>query len=376
MTRSRESWTARILLSSRHWIPALTALVATTSLASGLRAEGPRASAADAAATPGLHRDVRFDDYPDFAAPAAVAARLLGPRSYREYRTRAIAAGERPQAQFFDLAAERFAVYVPKRKPAGGFAVVVFIPPWNEAALPPGWGSVLDDYGAIFVTAARSGNPESVHLRRIPLALAAAWNVAAKYEVDRSRIYVAGFSGGSRAAERMALEFPDLFSGAMLNAGADPIGGPQTPIPHAALLGRFQAASRLVFVTGERDEMGVAMDATARSSLRDWCVAHVRQITMLHVGHQAATPEALDEAMRALGNDAEDARAMARSQRCRAELARRLAAEVARLRALQASGAAAATIAAETDRLESRYGWLAADALAAPATAGPGPPAP
>jgi len=354
----------------RRCVSALAATLAAAALASGpARAEGarPSAAAADAAAAPGLHRDVMFDDYPEFATSPAVARRLLSPKSYREFQRRVAAAGEGPGAEFFDLAAERFAVYVPKRKPARGYALVVFIAPWREAALPPGWGSVLEDYGAIFVTAARSGNEESVYLRRIPLALAAAWNISAKYDVDRSRIYVAGFSGGSRAAERMALEFPDLFSGAILNAGADPIGGAQTPIPHAQLLERFQTASRLVFVTGERDELGVAMDASARSSLRDWCVARVRQITMLHVSHQVATPEALAEAMRVLATDADDARATVRSQQCRTALASRLAADVARSRTLQASGAAPATIAAEIDRLESRYGWLAADALAAPA---------
>jgi hypothetical protein len=252
-----------LLFVARRCILVLTATLAAAALVSGLaKAEGAQPSAG----APGLHRDVTFDDYPELATSPALARRLLGPKSYREFQRRVTAAGEGPRAEFFDLAAERFAVYVPKRKPARGYALVVFIPPWREAALPPGWGSVLDDYGAIFVTAAGSGNEESVYLRRIPLALAAAWNVAATYDVDRSRIYAAGFSGGSRAAERMALEFPDLFSGAILNAGADPIGGAQTPIPHAELLERFQTASRLVFVTGERDEMNVAMDATARAA--------------------------------------------------------------------------------------------------------------
>jgi pimeloyl-ACP methyl ester carboxylesterase len=327
-------------------------------------AQGAPAPPADADA-PGLHREVAFDHYPQIATGAALAGRLLGPKSYRELQDRLAASGEDLRESFLDLPAERFAVYVPKRKPPAGYALIVFIPPWPEAALPPGWGAVLDDYGAIFVTAARSGNEESVHRRRIPLALVAAANVAARYEIDRSRVYVAGFSGGSRAAERLALEFPDLFSGAILNAGADPLGQPDTPIPHAALLERFQTGSRLVLVTGERDEAGAGMDATARTSLRDWCVAHVRQITMLHVGHQAATPEALAEALKALGGEA-DARDRARGDRCRAELAARLAADVAKVRSLRTAGAPPETIAAETDRLEARYGWLAADALAAP----------
>jgi hypothetical protein len=356
-----------LLSVARRRLLALT--LATAALASGLaQAEGPGPSAAvDAPAAPGLHRDVRFDDYPTLATSSTVAGRLLGPKSYREFQARVSALGQEPQAEFFDLAAERFAVYVPKRKPARGYALVVFIPPWQEAAAPPGWAAVLDDYGAILVTAARSGNAESVYLRRIPLALAAAWNVAATYDVDRARIYAAGFSGGSRAAERMALEFPDLFSGAILNAGADPLGGAQTPIPHAELLERFQTTSRLVFVTGDHDEVNLSMDAATRSSLRDWCVAHVRQISMPHAGHQAATPDALAQALKTLASEADDPRAAPRSQRCRAELATRLSADVARLRALQASGAAPAQVAAETDRLERRYGWLAADALAGPA---------
>jgi pimeloyl-ACP methyl ester carboxylesterase len=353
------------------WSPAFAARLRRFALGLGLSAaltgpgvaaaQGAPAPPADAAA-PGLHRDVAFDQYPQTATSSALAGRLLGPKSYRELQA---ASGEDLRASFLDLSAERFAVYVPKRKPPGGYALIVFIPPWREAALPPGWSPVLDDYGAIFVTAARSGNEESVHRRRIPLALVAAANVAARYEIDRSRIYIAGFSGGSRAAERAALEYPDLFSGAILNAGADPIGERETPIPHAALLERFQTASRLVLVTGERDDASVAMDAAARTSMRDWCVAHVRQITMLHAGHQAATPEALAGALKALGGET-DARDRARSDRCRAELAARLAADVGKIRSLRTAGAPPATIAAETDRLEARYGWLAADALAGP----------
>jgi hypothetical protein len=344
----------------------LTAALVAALLAPGYvlaQGEPPSAAAqaAQAASAPGLHRDLTFSAYPDLARRSVLARRLFGPKSYRDFRAKPAGANE----EILDLAAERFAVYVPKRKPARGYALVVFIPPWDEAGLPAGWASVLDDHGAIFVTAARSGNEASVHLRRIPLALVGASNVAARYDVDRTRIYAAGFSGGSRSAERMALEFPDVFSGAILNAGADPIGEGQTPIPSADLLERFQTASRLVLVTGDGDQMGVDMDATARTSLREWCVAHVRQITMQRAGHQPATAQALDEAFKALETGAEDARAKARSDRCRAELAAHLAADVAHLRAAQASGATPAAVAAETDRLEGRYGWLWADALAA-----------
>lgn len=58
--------------------------------------------------------------------------------------------------------------------PPHGFALLVFVPPWQDARLPPEWAKVLDRYGAIFVSAARSGNDENVLGRREPLALLAA----------------------------------------------------------------------------------------------------------------------------------------------------------------------------------------------------------
>jgi len=90
--------------------------------------------------------------------------------------------------------------------------------------LPQEWVSVLDRYGVIFVSAARSGNDESVSGRREPLALLAAHNIMKEHPVDPEHIYVAGFSGGSRIALRLALGYPDLFHGAILNAGSDSIG--------------------------------------------------------------------------------------------------------------------------------------------------------
>ena len=67
----------------------------------------------------------------------------------------------------------------------------------------------------IFVTAARSGNDEDIVSRREPLALIAAENMLAQYDVDRARVFVGGMSGGSRMALRLALAYPDLFRGAL-----------------------------------------------------------------------------------------------------------------------------------------------------------------
>jgi pimeloyl-ACP methyl ester carboxylesterase len=62
---------------------------------------------------------------------------------------------------------------------------------------------------------------------------------------DRRAAWILPSSGGSRVALRLALGFPDVFRGAFLNAGSDPIGDAQTPLPPAELFSRFQEMTRL-----------------------------------------------------------------------------------------------------------------------------------
>jgi len=71
------------------------------------------------------------------------------------------------------------------------------------------------------VTAANSGNDAPTIDRREPLALLAAHNTMKQYPVDPQQVYIGGFSGGARVALRLALAYPDVFHGALLNAGSD-----------------------------------------------------------------------------------------------------------------------------------------------------------
>src|SRR5215472_6661835 len=114
-------------------------------------------------------REVVFSDYTEHSSNAELARRLLSPLT--ALRLEQPPAGHESQltGQPVNLAAERFLVYVPPRHPAGGFALLVFVPPWQDARLPPGWARTLDRWGTIFVSAARSGNDESVMGRREPL---------------------------------------------------------------------------------------------------------------------------------------------------------------------------------------------------------------
>jgi pimeloyl-ACP methyl ester carboxylesterase len=161
---------------------------------------------------------------------------------------------------------------------------------------------VLDRYGVIFVSAARSGNDASVFDRREPLALLAAHNAARRYPVDPERIYIGGFSGGARVALRLALGFPDVFRGAFLNAGSDPIGDSQIPIPPKDIFLQFQN-THLVYVTGEGDLSLLNGDLASMHSMTKWCVLDVQGHAVRSGGHEVADSTALAWALSALMHD-------------------------------------------------------------------------
>jgi dienelactone hydrolase len=252
----------------------------------------------------GLH-DAVFSEYSPLSGNAELARRLLSPLSAAQIPDLLAHAGKGLSAQPINLAEEKFAVYVPAQAPARGYVLLVFVPPWSDARLPPGWAAVLDRYGVIFVTAARSGNDVTPLGRRAPLALAAAYNVMRRYPVDPERVYISGFSGGSRTALRLALGYPDLFRGALLNAGSDPIGTPELPLPPRDLFLQFQNSTRLVYVTGEQDPASLAADEQSIHSMREWCVFDM-DIEVTHwKSHESASPTALSAALRALLNPVE-----------------------------------------------------------------------
>ena len=61
--------------------------------------------------------------------------------------------------------------------------------------------------------------------------LLAAYNLMERFHADPDRVFVGGFSGGSRIAMRLALGYPDLFHGVLLNAGGDPLGNAEAGAP-------------------------------------------------------------------------------------------------------------------------------------------------
>jgi predicted esterase len=317
-------------------------------------------SAADEPVLPaptGLKTQVEFSDYSPLSASTEVMRRLLSPLTAAQVQRSLERSHQRLSAQSIDLAAERFVLYVPAHAPPDGFALLTFVAPWDEARLPDGWAPVLERYGMIFVSAANSSNRADPIGRREPLALLATHNVMQRYRVDPQRVYIGGFSGGARMALRLALAYPDLYRGALLNAGSDPLdAGPPSP-PSRELLERFQQGSRLVYVTGERDPVHLAMDSASLDSMRDWCVYDVAAEVTHGAAHEIASAAALSGALTALAAHARSD--PAKLAACRAAIDRRLTARLAEVQSLIDAGKRpeARKRLAELDR---KFGGLAA----------------
>jgi pimeloyl-ACP methyl ester carboxylesterase len=298
-----------------------------------------------------------FTDYTALAGVAEIARRLLSPLNGLRVNRALQRSSTTLRDRVIDLSHEKFAVYVPAREPPEGYSLLVFVPPWPQAEVPRKWISTLDRHGMIFVSAANSGNEADVLDRRDPLALLAAHNIISRYRVAPGRVYIGGFSGGARIAERVALGFPDVFTGVLLDAGSDPIGSAALPLPPADLFRTFQDSTRLVYVTGDRDDAHLQMDGVSRQSLGSWCVFDIATIDMPWVAHELADAGALNSALRAL-EDRKDVPAN-KLEMCRARVEHELATQLDQVEQLDASGksADARTL---LQKLDAHYGGLAA----------------
>lgn len=248
------------------------------------------AACARAGATypPGSDEEVQFSLYTPLSSASEIARRMLPGRKLYDVREQSI-----------DLAQEKFALYVPGGPPPPrGWALIVWVPPWNKLTHPDEWRGALDRHRMVFVSARNSGNDTSLYDRRLPLALLGFANVASAMPVDRERVFVGGFSGGSRVAEIAALAYPDVFRGAMLHAGSDTIEDEKF-LPPPDLLSLF-LRSRLVFVTGESDEAIQRGDEAARMSLRALGATNIATIVARRLGHDPLDAASFTRALDAL----------------------------------------------------------------------------
>jgi len=314
---------------------------------------------------------VSFSASTPLAGNAELARRALTTLQGAQLPALLAARGARMADQPIDPAQEQFGEHLPPAPPASGrYGLFVFVPPWQTSAIPADWIPALDAAGMIIVTGARQGNPESPLGRREPMAILAAWNMMQRYPVDPARVFIAGFSGGSKVALKLALAYPDLFRGALLDAGAYPIGDAALPIPPADLFDRFRQSSRIVLIAGDHDTAREEQ-AAGSASLRSWCVANVTQHLVMGLGHEPVNRTDFTRALAALAAPPHSPSTSQES--CwRRRLAERDAA-LAEVEKSSASGNVEAT-RRKLIALDRRYGGLAAPDSAAIAKSLPATP--
>ncbi len=201
-----------------------------------------------------------------FAADAG--SPLSAPEIYLERYGVERAAAERgaPGGLGYDLSEESFEVYVPDGyEPGAGYGLLVWVSPTPfGGAESPAVQSALDRAKLLWVGANDAGNPRP-SWDRSGLALDAAHRMAALYDLDPERVYVAGYSGGGRIASGLALHFPEVFRGAFSVYGVswfEEVPVPDKPgahwpasfaAPRDETLRDLRTGSRFVLLTGSRD---------------------------------------------------------------------------------------------------------------------------
>src|ERR1700679_652309 len=83
-----------------------------------------------------LTDNVVFTDYTPLSSNVELARRLLTPLTSAQLPTLVAKTGKRLSEQPVDLAQEKFVVYVPSTKPANGYGLIVFVPPWDAGKVP------------------------------------------------------------------------------------------------------------------------------------------------------------------------------------------------------------------------------------------------
>lgn len=309
------------------------------------------------AATPAaaFEEGIRIGEYSPHARALEVTRRLLGPVTHDRVLRYTAQTGLEVQEHDVDLSRERYELVLPKNKPENGYGVFVFVAPQHHFPLTSDLRRELDRRGLIYIAAYASGNDQNVYKRRVPLALHGLAHVQANYEVDPERVFIAGFSGGSRVAQRLAVGYPDVFRAVLLVGGSDPIGKDGFVPSPRELMERYQTAMRVVVATGREDTPNRAKDSRSRVTLEAYCTAGLSLVVPPRAGHEMPWGRPLAQALDLMETPVEES---AENAQCRAGL---LAAVEAAL-----DGAAAQLDAGDLDaatealkEIDAAYGGLA-----------------
>jgi pimeloyl-ACP methyl ester carboxylesterase len=241
-----------------------------------------------------------LDALSPLASSDELVTRLLSPITQlriSRYLDR-VDAGLAPQS--IRVGAETFDLFVPAMPGASGYGVMVFIWPGDGMSMPASWRRLFDEGHLIFIAARRSGNDENVLDRRLPLALHALGYAQRHYRIDPERVYIGGFSGGSRVAQKVALGYPDVFRALLLAGGSDAIGTAGFVPPSRERMRLFQRRTRVVFATGTQDLPNRTKDARTKKSFADFCLRGVQDISPPRSGHWVPEDRVMARVLRAI----------------------------------------------------------------------------
>lgn len=161
----------------------------------------------------------------------------------------------------FDVSKETYDLFVPasyrKEQPHG---LIVWISANAKVSIPKDWEKVLNDKKVILIGARNSGNPRDI-FDRMRLATDANHHMRQRFTIDNKRVWVSGFSGGSRVASMLGVVYPDMFNGAICFMGVnfydDIVAGKEVfganYLPPDELLDIAKRGCRYALVTGSKD---------------------------------------------------------------------------------------------------------------------------
>jgi predicted peptidase len=192
-----------------------------------------------------------------------------------------------------------FQLFVPQSydasRPAGIF---VFVSPSPIGKIPEGWKSVLDSSNLIWISVNKSGNKKE-GLRRVIEAISSPAVLQSSYELDASRFYIAGFSGGGRITSVVSMYYPELFDGSVYMSGVNSWKDEELPGIEQMKRNRF------VFQSGT-DDFNLRETRRIYREYKNAGFRHLKLMVLVNVGHAVPGATELTEIIEFLDSGVRD----------------------------------------------------------------------
>jgi hypothetical protein len=206
----------------------------------------------------------------------------------------------------YEITNELYRILIPRGETTNGpWGLLAWISASDDPAIPSDWEEELGKRGLLFVSARRSGNQRHP-LDRFRLALDGTCNVCRRYQIDRRRIYVGGFSGGARMASMLGVAYADIFTGTLCVCGVNfykDVTGPEgkyypaTFIPDSSVLLLGKRMGRFALLTGEHDENRENTQRVSTSGFKREGFRHVLYLEVPGMSHAMPDSKSLGRAL-------------------------------------------------------------------------------